>query len=77
MNSKAKFPGRNTVMSLEGCPGRRKGTSVDRRKMLAKTIVETGPIPPKIAALLAPIRLIPIDIKNEGSTVEKIAIVNA
>ena len=45
--------------------------------MLAKAIVEIGPTPPKIAALLAPIRLIPIEIKNDGTTVAKIAITKA
>ena len=47
------------------------------RTKFANTIVEIGPMPPKMAALLAPIRLIPIEIKNDGITVEKIAIVKA
>ena len=37
-------------------------------------MVETGPMPPMIAALLAPIRWMPAEIKNEGITVAKIAI---
>jgi len=37
-------------------------------------MVETGPTPPMIAALLAPIRLMPVEIKNDGITVAKIAI---
>ena len=48
--------------------------NLSSRNICASTIVEIGPTPPIIAALFAPILLIPSEIRNDGSTVAIIAI---